>query len=128
MTYLLDIFTNSRITDRKHEEEYRKSIGGTLTPVEDQTNGCKSFFRFPKRLFFILVFFLANLGYAGFTVFEKIEDSRTTISHVLLVIFTGNLMIYLCYYTMRTWYVSVFRKPTRLSHSENQTIGKVGLL
>ena len=77
--------------------------------ISNEPKGCKSFLRFPGRFFFVFIFiFLTNAGYAAYTVYDRWLDSRTTISHVLLVIFTGNLMIYLFYYTMRTWYASCF--------------------
>ena len=106
MNYSIDILRNSWKTDARHRES---TIGSQSMSQQEQT-GCKSFFRFPKRFFFVLVFFASNLGYAAFTVYTKWEDSRTTISHVLLVILTFNLMNYLFYYTMRTWYASFTRK------------------
>ena len=102
-----DILTNSR----RAEEDRRKSFGGTQ--FYEKPKGCKSFFRFPKRFFFVLFFVLTNLVYAAFTFYEKFQDTRTTISHVLLVILTGNLMIYLFYYTTRTWYAALTHKKSK---------------
>ena len=118
-TFFLDILTNSRAAD----EEHRKSIGGSST--QDKPSGCKSCFRFPGRFFFVLIFiFLTNIGYAAYTVYDRFKDSRTTISHVLLVIFTGNLMIYLFYYTTRTWYASFAGKHKILTQElRNQNEG-----
>ena len=56
---------------------------------------------------------ITNLVYAAFTFYEKFQDTRTTISHVLLVILTGNLMIYLFYYTTRTWYAALTHKKSK---------------
>ena len=114
-----DILTNSRTT----EIDRRKSFGGAQ--IHEKPKGCKSFFRFPKRFFFVLFFVITNLVYAAFTCYEKFQDSRTTISHVLLVILTGNLTIYLFYYTMRTWYAALTHrksKPVQKVSNENEGI------
>ena len=65
------------------------------------------------------------MAYAAFIVYDKLDDTRTTISHVLLVILTGNLMIYLFYYTLRTWYANLVGMKNFLKGDiPNQNEGK----
>ena len=109
MNINLDILTNSRVADVEHRKSKDYQKYKESKSISNEPKGCKSFLRFPGRFFFVFIFiFLTNAGYAAFTVYDRWLDSRTTISHVLLVIFTGNLMIYLFYYTVRTWYASCF--------------------
>ena len=42
----------------------------------------------------------ARPGYAIFVTIQKIKDGTKTISHVLLVILCGNMMLYLFYYVV----------------------------
>ena len=105
----LEILTNSRHNDvdRRRYRDYRKYKEGK--PISNEPKGCKSFLRFPGRFFFVFIFiFLPNAGYAAYTVYDRLLDSRTTISNVLLVVFTGNFMIYSFYYNVRTWCGSCF--------------------
>ena len=105
----LDILTNSRVADVEHRKSKDYQKYKDSKSISNKPKGCKAFLRFPGRFFFVFIFiFLTNTGYAAYTVYDRWQDSRTTISHVLLVIFTGNLMIYLFYYTVRTWYASCF--------------------
>ena len=105
----VDIMTNSRVADVEHRKSKDYQKYKDSKSISNEPKGCKAFLRFPGRFFFVLIFiFLTNTGYAAYTVYDRWQDSRTTISHVLLVIFTGNLMIYLFYYTVRTWYASCF--------------------
>ena len=54
--------------------------------------------RFPDRFRFSLTFCLINFCYASYCVFEKLKKPDKSVSHVVLFILGGNMILYLAYY------------------------------
>ena len=76
----------------------------------DQTDGssslCSKFqlsklVRFPIRFTFALIFCAVNFALGCYILASKIRDQRKNVSHLVLLILAGNLMLYLLYYIIR---------------------------
>jgi predicted membrane channel-forming protein YqfA (hemolysin III family) len=59
------------------------------------------YFRYPKRFLFAVIFCVINFGYATTVVLDKIKDPKRNVTHVVLNILAGNLIMYLIYYIIR---------------------------
>ena len=74
----------------------------SMTRCDEQNDTQYSrFMRYPGRFWFSFVFFSINVVYAIFVTYQKVKDGTKTISHVLLAILCGNMMLYLFYYIVR---------------------------
>ena len=59
------------------------------------------------------VFFIINIGYAIGITIQKVKDGSKTITHVLLVILAGNMMLYLFYYIVQKTIENLKRKKLK---------------
>ena len=57
--------------------------------------------KYPRRFGFSLIFVIVNFSYAIFTAYRKVRDPQKNVTHVLLNILAGNLILYLIYYLVR---------------------------
>ena len=57
--------------------------------------------RYPQRFAFALIFVSLNLLHAVYITVAKVMKPRKSVTHVLLLIFAGNLFLYIGYYIFR---------------------------
>ena len=62
--------------------------------------------RFPIRFLFAITFCVINFVFAGYIALSKVADQKKNVSHLVLLILAGNLMLYLLYYIIRKSFIS----------------------
>lgn len=66
--------------------------------------------RYPRRFLFSALFCAINLTYAIYIAYSKWRDPSKTVTHVVLVILSGNMMLYLGHYIFRKKFENSCRK------------------
>ena len=101
----------------------RAGVKSISSIYHKEGNRNEKFIRYPQRFWFSSIFFLVNLVYAIHVMYLKSQDSTKTVSHVLLVILCGNMMLYLLYYVVRKNTSNIFccgKAKTSEKEEDNQ--------
>jgi hypothetical protein len=77
---------------------YRGTYRGNESSQSKSKRNYLSRIRFPARFKFSLCFCLINFCYASYCVYEKLKKPDKSVSHVVLFILGGNMVLYLAYY------------------------------
>ena len=98
----------------------------SITHCNEENNSQYSkFMRYPGRFWFSSVFFIINIGYAIFVTIQKVKDGSKTITHVLLVILAGNMMLYLFYYIVQKTIENLKRKKLKKTQQGEENSERV---
>jgi len=60
-----------------------------------------SWIKYPRRFLFSTIFVLVNFIHVVYIIVKKVKDPSKNITHVVLNVLAGNLILYLCYYLLR---------------------------
>jgi len=60
-----------------------------------------SWVKYPRRFLFALIFVAVNFSHAIYIAIKKAQNPNKNITHVVLNVLAGNLILYLCYYLVR---------------------------
>ena len=80
------------------KQVYRGAYRGNESSQSRSKRNFLSRIRFPQRFKFSLCFTIVNICYAGYCIYEKVKKPEKSVSHVVLFILGGNMVLYLAYY------------------------------
>lgn len=69
--------------------------------IENLVNWKPGWVKYPRRLTFALIFVLINVIHAIYIINSKMKNPDKNVTHVVLNILAGNLILYLVYYLAR---------------------------
>ena len=96
---------------------YHSTYRGNESSQSKSKRNFLSRIRFPDRFRFSLCFCIVNFLYASYCVYEKVKKPDKSVSHVVLFILGGNMILYLAYYI---WNSRLKACKTRtISHENN---------